>query len=288
MFRQDPGCPPSCPGVSSLARRRHREDWWHRVTERHPSGAEARSFRGLLGTAEQLAEKARYRPTKRRAPYGRCSPKERPIVLRCWHARPTPWPADDQLPVICQVCWRRRDGKTVEPGALETCCTEKPFEAAKLSRTRAQRIPSRSRASAHSKTGYIGADQPPSSLFACSTAADHTFRKAGYASTSDVRLRLSDHAAKIATKHSAIQMPVKSQPLLSMCSGLSASSREMNDRYRRALSATKENPTFSRALRSRRTNPATSEHGRVNSHHPSLASQTGKRPEWSRAVAAAE
>src|ERR1035438_2813501 len=53
----------------------------------------------------------------------------------------------------------QRDGKTVEPGTLETCNTEKPFEAVKLGRTRVQRIPSRSRASAHSKTGYICADQ---------------------------------------------------------------------------------------------------------------------------------
>jgi hypothetical protein len=44
----------------------------------------------------------------------------------------------------------------VEPGTLATCNTEKPFEAAKVDRTRAQRIPSRSRASAQSK---IGADQ---------------------------------------------------------------------------------------------------------------------------------
>jgi hypothetical protein len=47
----------------------------------------------------------------------------------------------------------------VEPGTLETCNTEKPFEAVKLGRTRVQRIPSRSRASAQSKTGYICADQ---------------------------------------------------------------------------------------------------------------------------------
>ena len=46
----------------------------------------------------------------------------------------------------------------VEPGALETCHSEQPFEASKLVRTRAQRIPSRSRASAQSKTGYICAD----------------------------------------------------------------------------------------------------------------------------------
>jgi len=45
----------------------------------------------------------------------------------------------------------QRDGKMVEPGALETCKTGKAFEA--------QRIPSRSRASAHSKTGYICAGQ---------------------------------------------------------------------------------------------------------------------------------
>jgi hypothetical protein len=47
----------------------------------------------------------------------------------------------------------------VEPAALETCNSEKPFEAVKLGRTRVQRIPSRSRASAHTKTGYICADQ---------------------------------------------------------------------------------------------------------------------------------
>src|ERR1700684_2235303 len=46
----------------------------------------------------------------------------------------------------------------VEPGALETCHTEQPSEASKLVRTRVQRIPSRSRASAHTKTGYICAD----------------------------------------------------------------------------------------------------------------------------------
>jgi hypothetical protein len=47
----------------------------------------------------------------------------------------------------------------VEPGTLATCNTEKPFEAAKVDRTRVQRIPSRSRPSAQSKTGYICADQ---------------------------------------------------------------------------------------------------------------------------------
>jgi hypothetical protein len=47
----------------------------------------------------------------------------------------------------------------VEPGALETWYSEQPSEASKLVRTRAQRIPSRSRASARSKTGYICADQ---------------------------------------------------------------------------------------------------------------------------------
>ena len=47
----------------------------------------------------------------------------------------------------------------VEPGALETCHSEQPSEASKPVRTRAQRIPSRSRASAHTKTGYICADQ---------------------------------------------------------------------------------------------------------------------------------
>jgi hypothetical protein len=47
----------------------------------------------------------------------------------------------------------------VEPGALETCHTEKPSEAWKVVRTTAQRIPSRSTASAQSKTGYICADQ---------------------------------------------------------------------------------------------------------------------------------
>ena len=46
----------------------------------------------------------------------------------------------------------------VEPVALETCHTEQPPEASKLVRTRAQRIPSRSRAPAHIKTGYICAD----------------------------------------------------------------------------------------------------------------------------------
>jgi len=46
----------------------------------------------------------------------------------------------------------------VEPGALETCHPEQPFEASKLVRTRAQRIPSRSRALAHTKAGYICAD----------------------------------------------------------------------------------------------------------------------------------
>jgi hypothetical protein len=53
----------------------------------------------------------------------------------------------------------------VEPGALETCHTEQPSEASKLVRTRAQRIPSRSRASAHTKTGYICADQTVFSTF---------------------------------------------------------------------------------------------------------------------------
>jgi hypothetical protein len=46
----------------------------------------------------------------------------------------------------------------VEPGTLETCHSEQPSEASKLVRTTAQRIPSRSRASAHKKTGYICAD----------------------------------------------------------------------------------------------------------------------------------
>jgi hypothetical protein len=46
----------------------------------------------------------------------------------------------------------------VEPGALETCHSEQPSEASKLVRTKAQRIPSRSRASAHTKAGYISAD----------------------------------------------------------------------------------------------------------------------------------
>ena len=52
----------------------------------------------------------------------------------------------------------------VEPGTLETCNTEKPFKAVKLVRTRVQRIPSRSRAAAQSKTGYICAD--PTVIFA--------------------------------------------------------------------------------------------------------------------------
>src|ERR1700691_1695742 len=46
----------------------------------------------------------------------------------------------------------------VEPGALQTCHSEQPSEASKLVRTRAQRIPSRSRALAHTKAGYICAD----------------------------------------------------------------------------------------------------------------------------------
>jgi hypothetical protein len=57
----------------------------------------------------------------------------------------------------------------VEPGALETCHTEQPSEASKLVRTRAQRIPSRSRASAHKKTGYICADQPVHLHFSLAT-----------------------------------------------------------------------------------------------------------------------
>src|ERR1700728_69218 len=57
----------------------------------------------------------------------------------------------------------QRDGKMVEPGTLEICHTEQPFEASKLVRTRTQRIPSRSRAWAQSKTGYICAD--PTAIF---------------------------------------------------------------------------------------------------------------------------
>ena len=57
----------------------------------------------------------------------------------------------------------------VEPGGLETCHTEQPSEASKLVRTRAQRIPSRSRASAHKKTGYIYADQPVHLHFSLAT-----------------------------------------------------------------------------------------------------------------------
>jgi hypothetical protein len=49
----------------------------------------------------------------------------------------------------------------VEPGALETCHTKQPSEASKPVRTRAQRIPSRSRALAHTKAGYICADPTP-------------------------------------------------------------------------------------------------------------------------------
>lgn len=51
----------------------------------------------------------------------------------------------------------------VEPGAFETCHSEQPAEASKLVRPAAQRIPSRSRASALSKTGYICAD--PTAIF---------------------------------------------------------------------------------------------------------------------------
>jgi hypothetical protein len=53
----------------------------------------------------------------------------------------------------------------VEPGALETCLPEKPSEAWNVVRTRTQRIPSRSRAPAHTKTGYICAGQNVISTF---------------------------------------------------------------------------------------------------------------------------
>jgi hypothetical protein len=82
--------------------------------------------------------------------------------------------------VSARSAGEQRDGTMVQPGNLATCNTEEPFEAVQLVRTRAQRIPSRSRASAQSKTGYICADQPSPSLFACDTAADHTFRIADH------------------------------------------------------------------------------------------------------------
>jgi hypothetical protein len=64
----------------------------------------------------------------------------------------------DSKRYLTRSAGEQRDGKMVEPGALETCNTEKPFEAVLLARTRAQRIPSRSRAHAQIKTGYICAD----------------------------------------------------------------------------------------------------------------------------------
>jgi hypothetical protein len=50
-----------------------------------------------------------------------------------------------------------------------------PSKAATLKRTRAQRIPFRPGVSTPTKAGYIRADQHATSLFACKTAADHTF-----------------------------------------------------------------------------------------------------------------
>jgi len=101
-------------------------------------------------------------PTRWLASYGRCSPKARRIARRrCWQAQLMQWPADDPrfTQYLTRSAGEQRDGKMVEPGTLETCNTEKPFEAVKLGKTRVQRIPSRSRASAQSKTGYICADQ---------------------------------------------------------------------------------------------------------------------------------
>ena len=65
--------------------------------------------------------------------------------------------------------------KTVEPGALETCDGEQAFEAVKLVRTRAQRIPSCAQ-SICSPKGRIHLRRPPViEFFVCSTATDHTF-----------------------------------------------------------------------------------------------------------------
>jgi hypothetical protein len=120
-------------------------------------------------------------PTRWLASPGQCWPKAKPVGLRCRRSRRRHWPAIDAwlrcqarkspsrfsqsqssggdfYRVFCQVCWRKRDGKMVEPGALERCLPEKPVEACKVFGTRAQRIPSGSRASAHTKAGYLCAD----------------------------------------------------------------------------------------------------------------------------------
>ncbi len=55
----------------------------------------------------------------------------------------------------------KRDGTTVDPGALETCGVKQPSEAAYLERKRAQRIPSWPGAdNAPAEAEYICADQP--------------------------------------------------------------------------------------------------------------------------------
>ena len=66
------------------------------------------------------------------------------------------------------------------PALLRTCNRKMPLKAALLKRTRAQRIPFRPGAR-YSNKGRIHSRRPipSSSLFACKTAADHTFRLGG-------------------------------------------------------------------------------------------------------------
>ena len=74
--------------------------------------------------------------------------------------------------------------KTVDPGALENLYPENAFKAELLKRTRAQRIPFRPGVR-YSNQGRIHSRRPilSSSLFACKTAADHTFRVGGNTAT---------------------------------------------------------------------------------------------------------
>src|ERR1039457_1822193 len=67
------------------------------------------------------------------------------------------------------------------PALSRTCNRKMPSKAALLKRTRAQRIPFRPGVR-YSNQGRIHSRRPilSSSLFACKTAADHTFRLGGY------------------------------------------------------------------------------------------------------------
>ncbi len=72
--------------------------------------------------------------------------------------------------------WQKRS----IPALSRTCTRKMPLKAALLKRTRAQRIPFRPGVR-YSNQGRIHSRRPilSSSLFACKTAADHTFRVDG-------------------------------------------------------------------------------------------------------------